>query len=159
MSNEQNPPESRDHRTDYGQTTYKRALAYKHLGIEPAQVPCIPFFRASLTRVIETCMSAIQRSEKLPISGIGAGRQFASDFRSHGRLRVGIVPSAITRSTSLAGILTARRPTRTCDMRRAKSQARMVDSLSERHSAACAVVSNCRSGALVSISPPIAISQ
>lgn len=51
MSNEQNTPQSRDSRTGYGQTAYKRALTYKHLGIEPAQVSCIPFFRASLTRI------------------------------------------------------------------------------------------------------------
>ena len=35
MSNEQNPPESRDHRTGHGQTAYKRALAYQCLGIDP----------------------------------------------------------------------------------------------------------------------------
>jgi hypothetical protein len=51
MSNEQNPPESRDYRTGYGQTAYKRALAYQCLGIDPAKVPCVPFFRASLKRI------------------------------------------------------------------------------------------------------------
>ena len=42
MSNEQNTPQSRDHRTGYGQTAYKRALAYQYLGIDPANVPSIP---------------------------------------------------------------------------------------------------------------------
>jgi hypothetical protein len=51
MSNEQNAPKSRDYRTGYGQSNYKRALAYERLGIDPASVPCIPFFRASLTRI------------------------------------------------------------------------------------------------------------
>lgn len=50
MSSEQNPRESRDHRTAYGQA-YKRALAYRYLGIDPESVPCVPFFRASLTRI------------------------------------------------------------------------------------------------------------
>ena len=51
MSNEQNPSESRDYRTGYGQTAYKRALAYQCLGIDPAKVPCVPFFHASLKRI------------------------------------------------------------------------------------------------------------
>jgi hypothetical protein len=33
------------------QTPYKRTLAFAQLGIDPASVPCIPFFRASLTRI------------------------------------------------------------------------------------------------------------
>jgi len=51
MSNEQSTPESREYRTGYGQTAYKRSLAYQHLGIHPAKVPCKPFFRASLKRI------------------------------------------------------------------------------------------------------------
>jgi hypothetical protein len=51
MSNEWNIPESPESRTGYGQTAYKRRLAYERLGIDPASVPCIPFFRASLTRI------------------------------------------------------------------------------------------------------------
>ena len=44
MSNEQNTPQSRDYRTGYGQTAYKRQLAYEHLKIDPANVPCAPFY-------------------------------------------------------------------------------------------------------------------
>jgi hypothetical protein len=51
VSNEQNAPKSRDYRTGYGQTAYKRSLAYQHLGIDTAHVPCKPFFRASLKRI------------------------------------------------------------------------------------------------------------
>jgi hypothetical protein len=51
VSHEQNTPKSRDYRTGYGQTAYKRSLAYQHLGIDPAHVPCKPFFRASLKRI------------------------------------------------------------------------------------------------------------
>ena len=51
MSNEQKTPKSRDHRTGYGQSEYKRTRAFARLGIDPASVPCIPFFRASLTRI------------------------------------------------------------------------------------------------------------
>ena len=32
----------------FGQTAYKRGLAYSYLGIDAANVPCVPFFRASL---------------------------------------------------------------------------------------------------------------
>jgi hypothetical protein len=65
MSNEQNPPESRDHRTGHGQTAYKRALAYEHLGIHPASVPCLPFFRASLTRIARLLNRPRRNSERL----------------------------------------------------------------------------------------------
>lgn len=51
MSNEQSTPESRESRTGYGQTAYKRALAFAQLGIDPASVQCVPFFRASVTRI------------------------------------------------------------------------------------------------------------
>jgi hypothetical protein len=51
MSNEQNPPESRDHRTGYGQTAYKRALAYRCLGIDPHEVQTAPFLRTNLRRI------------------------------------------------------------------------------------------------------------
>jgi hypothetical protein len=40
-----------EERARLGETGYKRALAFAHLGIEPANVPRIPFFRASLTRI------------------------------------------------------------------------------------------------------------
>ena len=33
VANEQNAPESRDYRTGYGQTAYKRQLAYERLAI------------------------------------------------------------------------------------------------------------------------------
>lgn len=45
MPNDKSTPQSRSHRTGYGQTAYKRQLAYERLGIDPAHVPCIPFFR------------------------------------------------------------------------------------------------------------------
>lgn len=51
MSNEQNPPESCDHRTGYGQTAYKRQLAYEHLGIDPKDVEHITFLRTNLRRI------------------------------------------------------------------------------------------------------------
>jgi hypothetical protein len=51
VANEENTPESSESRTGYGQTAYKRALAYEHLGVDPASVVCIPFFRASLKRI------------------------------------------------------------------------------------------------------------
>lgn len=51
MSNEQKPPAPRDHRTGYGQTAYKRRLAYAHLGIDPKDVDHVPFFAADLRRI------------------------------------------------------------------------------------------------------------
>jgi hypothetical protein len=42
---------TRPDRVSLGQTAYKRALAFAQLGIDPASVPCTPFFRASLTRI------------------------------------------------------------------------------------------------------------
>ena len=56
MSNEQNPPESRDYRTGYGQTTYKRRLAYERLGIDPNAVQTAPFLRTNLRRIAR-CMN------------------------------------------------------------------------------------------------------
>jgi hypothetical protein len=34
-----------------GQTAYKRQLAYEHLGIDPKDVKCAPFFRKQLRRI------------------------------------------------------------------------------------------------------------
>jgi len=51
MSNEQNAPESRESRTGYGQTGYKRRLAYQYLGLRPADVQPAPFFRFNLRRI------------------------------------------------------------------------------------------------------------
>lgn len=34
-----------------GQTDYKRFLAYQHLGIDPKDVQCVPFFRTNLRRI------------------------------------------------------------------------------------------------------------
>lgn len=51
MPNEQNSPESRESRTGYGQTAYKRRLAYERLGVDPKDVEPVPFFRADLIRI------------------------------------------------------------------------------------------------------------
>jgi hypothetical protein len=51
MANRRKRARSIDVRQDVPQTTYKRVLAYEHLGIDPASVPCIPFFRAILKRI------------------------------------------------------------------------------------------------------------
>ena len=51
VSNEQNSPESRESRTGYGQTAYKRRLAYERLGIDPHEVQTAPFFRTNLSRI------------------------------------------------------------------------------------------------------------
>jgi hypothetical protein len=40
-----------DERARLGQTAYKRELAYQRLGIRPEDVQCMPFFRASLSRI------------------------------------------------------------------------------------------------------------
>src|ERR1700756_1360488 len=45
VAKEENPPESRDHRTGYGQTAYKRRLAYERLGIDPNAVQTALFLR------------------------------------------------------------------------------------------------------------------
>jgi hypothetical protein len=51
VSIKENARESRDYRTGFGQTAYKRQLAYQCLGIRPEDVQCMPFFRASLVRI------------------------------------------------------------------------------------------------------------
>jgi len=51
MSSEATAGDSHDYRTGYGQTAYKRALAYQQLGIDSASVPCVPLFRSSLKRI------------------------------------------------------------------------------------------------------------
>ena len=51
MSNEQNTPESRESRTGYGQTAYKRRLAYERLGVNPNDVQTAAFFRINLRRI------------------------------------------------------------------------------------------------------------
>ena len=51
MSNKQNTPESRESRTGYGQTAYKRPLAYERLGIDPNAVQTAPFLRTNLRRI------------------------------------------------------------------------------------------------------------
>ena len=51
MSNEQGTPESRESRTGWGQTAYKRRLAYEYLGIDPKDVVPVPFFRHNLRRI------------------------------------------------------------------------------------------------------------
>jgi hypothetical protein len=51
VANEENTPESSESRTGYGQTTYKRRLAYKHLGLDPNMVQTAPFLRTNLRRI------------------------------------------------------------------------------------------------------------
>ena len=51
MPSEQNTPESRESRTGWGQTAYKRRLAYEYLGIDPNSVQAAPFFRTNLRRI------------------------------------------------------------------------------------------------------------
>src|SRR5262245_3468598 len=51
MANKHRTPIATEDQARLGQTAYKRALAFAHLGIDPASVPCIPFFRANLTRI------------------------------------------------------------------------------------------------------------
>jgi hypothetical protein len=51
VSNEQGTPESRESRTGWGQTAYKRRLANEHLGIDPKDVEPVPFFRHNLSRI------------------------------------------------------------------------------------------------------------
>ena len=51
MPNEQNTPESPESRTGYGQTSYKRRLAYERLGVDPHDVQTAPFLRTNLRRI------------------------------------------------------------------------------------------------------------
>jgi hypothetical protein len=51
VSIKENARKSRDYRTGFGQTAYKRQLAYQYLGIRAEDVQCMPFFRASLVRI------------------------------------------------------------------------------------------------------------
>ena len=51
MSNEQKTTESPESRTGFGQTAYKRRLAYERLGIDPKDVEPSAFFRADLRRI------------------------------------------------------------------------------------------------------------
>ena len=59
MSNEQNTPECRDHRTGYGQTEYKRARAYQCLGIDPNAVQTAPFLGTNLRRIVR-CINQVR---------------------------------------------------------------------------------------------------
>jgi hypothetical protein len=51
VHNEENARNPDDYRTGHGQTGYKRALGYQHLGIRPQDVECFPFFPANLRRI------------------------------------------------------------------------------------------------------------
>ena len=48
-----------------GQTTYKRQLAYAHLGIDPKDVQCIPFLRTELRRISRLIRSAARTTPRL----------------------------------------------------------------------------------------------
>ena len=41
-----------------GQTAYKRELAYRRLGINPKDVPCVPFLAVQLRRIARTVRGA-----------------------------------------------------------------------------------------------------
>lgn len=45
-------------RTSVGQTDYKRELAYQHLGINPKDVKCLPFFAMDLRRIARAVRGA-----------------------------------------------------------------------------------------------------
>jgi hypothetical protein len=51
VANEQKTPESPESRTGYGQTAYKRRLAYERLGVNPQDVQTAPFLRTNLRRI------------------------------------------------------------------------------------------------------------
>jgi hypothetical protein len=51
VANEENTPESSESRTGYGQTAYKRRLAYERLGLDPNMVQTAPFLRTNLRRI------------------------------------------------------------------------------------------------------------
>ena len=51
VHNERNAQDPGDHRTGQGQTAYKRQLAYRCLGINPADVERIAFLQADMRRV------------------------------------------------------------------------------------------------------------
>lgn len=104
MSNEQSMPGSRDYRTGYGQTAYKRQLAYKQLGIDPALVPCVPFFRASLTRIGRL----LNRPRIKPESGARLIRPL--DCRPATILTPAKCRACITRSRSPTAVCYRRKP-------------------------------------------------
>ena len=49
-------------RTSVGQTDYKRELAYAHLGIDPKDVECVPFFAMDLRRIARTVRGVDKQS-------------------------------------------------------------------------------------------------
>jgi len=50
----------------YGQTRYKRQLAYKHLGIDPEKVECLPFFGIQLRRIARVIRGVDKNSPPSP---------------------------------------------------------------------------------------------
>jgi hypothetical protein len=51
VQNEENMQPAGDYRSGLGQTAYKRALGYQHLGVQAQDVEPFPFFRANLRRI------------------------------------------------------------------------------------------------------------
>jgi hypothetical protein len=63
VQSEENARESYDYRTGWGQTHYRRSLAFQYLRLNPSDVQTEPFFRTNLRRIARCINQGTARNE------------------------------------------------------------------------------------------------